>query len=390
MPRRYCWSLLLALALLIGEGPARTASYPYGAGSCDLPNHGTSAEVTTQITAPAQAVAGDIVTVVLEGEEFKGFLLHVAASDCTVGVDCPSFDSLPAGTQKKEDCSSYDDSVTHSDSDAKTSVVFSVALPRSGTVELSGVVVTDQTSYHELVRVTIEVLAETVQCMSGTSDDDSDPATPCVQCDIGTYGAGGSAPCEVCAAGSADDDSDPATPCVQCNIGTYGEGGPAPCVVCAAGTADTDNLPSTLCELCGAGTYAAEGSTVCEDCPDGTTDEDSDASTPCSVADPHLAGAQDCMFTLFMEDLSDGNLDLSVSAQRAACLAFLHSGHPDSIVVQASCGAPTAESCAFMQLLRFIETIDSGAIPIEGEALVEDCLAVSRAMRALGCDDATP
>eukprot|EP01043_Picozoa_sp_COSAG02_P077235 COSAG02_NODE_16800_length_1054_cov_1.990576_1_plen_312_part_10 len=257
MPRR-CWSLLLALALLIVEGPAMTASYSDGAGSCNLPGHGSSAEITTQITAPAQAAAGDIVTVVLEGAPFKGFLLHVAASDCTVGVDCPRFDSLPAGTRPKDGCSSYDDSVTHSDSNDKTSVEFLVALPQSGTVELSGVVVTDQTAYHELVQVTIDVHAETVECMAGTADDDSDPATPCVQCDIGTFGEGGSAACEVCVAGTADDDSDPAT----------------------------------ICALCGAGTYAAEGSTVCEACPSGTTDDDSDASTPCSTV--HVADAQDC------------------------------------------------------------------------------------------------
>eukprot|EP01043_Picozoa_sp_COSAG02_P051171 COSAG02_NODE_5354_length_4404_cov_2.321487_1_plen_95_part_00 len=92
----------------------------------------------------------------------------------------------------------------------------------------------------------------------------------------------------------------------------------------------------------------------------------------------------------FMEDLSDGNLDPSVSSQRAACLALLHTGQPDNFVVKASCGAPTAESCAFMQLLSFVETMDAGSIPIEGEALVEDCLAVSRAMQSLVCDDATP
>eukprot|EP01043_Picozoa_sp_COSAG02_P075181 COSAG02_NODE_15386_length_1175_cov_1.350372_1_plen_155_part_00 len=149
-----------------------------------MPGHGSSAEITTQITAPAEAAVGDFITVVLEGTAFKGFLLHVAAPDCTVAVDCPSFDSLPAGTQRKEDCSGYDDSATHSDSQAKTSVVFTVALPRSGTVELSGVVVTERSAYHELVPVTIEVLAETVECTAGTTDEDSDPATLCVQCGV--------------------------------------------------------------------------------------------------------------------------------------------------------------------------------------------------------------
>ncbi len=56
-------------------------------------------------------------------------------------------------------------------------------------------------------------------CEVGTWDDDGDDATACVDCDPGTFCAGGDAAPEACGGDTADHDGDAATPCRDCDEG---------------------------------------------------------------------------------------------------------------------------------------------------------------------------
>ena len=100
-------------------------------------------------------------------------------------------------------------------------------------------------------------------CALGQVDVDSDPSTPCIDCrtgmfsDVsgathcddcpaGSHSAAGSSTfssCTDCALGQADVDSDPASPCTICRVGTYSDdGGATQCVACAA---NTSSLPGS-------------------------------------------------------------------------------------------------------------------------------------------------
>ena len=77
-----------------------------------------------------------------------------------------------------------------------------------------------------------------------------------------------------CEPGSTDDDDDLTTPCVECSAGFY------------AGTGHVG-----VCDSCPAGKYADAASTECTECAaEGLVDDDEDPSTPCSAAAPMNCG----------------------------------------------------------------------------------------------------
>ena len=140
------------------------------------------------------------------------------------------------------------------------------------------------------------------KCAAGTTDHDSDPATPCANCTRGTYTdwpgntgkcrnvtkcAAGTevsrAPtpardvaCTACAAGTTDHDSDPATPCARCSQNTTYTDTPANTGECK---------PVQACPI---GTEVSRAPTLttnanCTACPEGTADHDADPATPCAT-----------------------------------------------------------------------------------------------------------
>ncbi|EGD78969.1 hypothetical protein PTSG_11806 [Salpingoeca rosetta] len=102
------------------------------------------------------------------------------------------------------------------------------------------------------------------------------------QCDVGEEEAvaptaTSNRQCQNCTAGTTDDDANGATPCVQCPAGTFvpeGRTGDCSAYRCAPGTVDADQLPSTACTPCSSGVSFAptSGLTACvavSDCPAG-------------------------------------------------------------------------------------------------------------------------
>ncbi|EGD79525.1 hypothetical protein PTSG_10095 [Salpingoeca rosetta] len=102
------------------------------------------------------------------------------------------------------------------------------------------------------------------------------------QCDVGEEEAvaptaTSNRQCQNCTAGTTDDDANGATPCVQCPAGTFvpeGRTGDCSAYRCAPGTVDADQLPSTPCTPCSSGVSFAptSGLTACvavSDCPAG-------------------------------------------------------------------------------------------------------------------------
>eukprot|EP00727_Mastigamoeba_balamuthi_P002219 m51a1_g11995 putative receptor-type protein tyrosine kinase (526) ;mRNA; r:1172-4532 len=153
-------------------------------------------------------------------------------------------------------------------------------------------------------------------CQEGSTDHDSDPATPCVACGPGHFFAaptGNAGPCSghACGAGWTDDDSNATTPCVQCGAGAYapaGSWGTCATLGCAAGTVDADSDAGTACaevcslagtaELCNA-TATAQGCVWCHAvcaplaprctpaCPAGSTAAPGlDPAAPCAPCGP--------------------------------------------------------------------------------------------------------
>lgn len=95
------------------------------------------------------------------------------------------------------------------------------------------------------------------QCLPGTTDDDSNPANPCVACGAGHYipNRTSTGPCSgyECAVGTYDDDGDAATACVSCpaEATTYQSKsvGAASCF-CTAGFFDDDRSADVFCRAC--------------------------------------------------------------------------------------------------------------------------------------------
>ncbi|EDQ89405.1 uncharacterized protein MONBRDRAFT_25536 [Monosiga brevicollis MX1] len=91
--------------------------------------------------------------------------------------------------------------------------------------------------------------------------------------------------CELCVAGSIDDDHDPHTACVTCEVGTaQTEVGAFECTACPAGWADLDADPSTPCEPCEAQVsyQPLKGQVRClavVDCPPGARESEAPSVT---------------------------------------------------------------------------------------------------------------
>lgn len=113
-------------------------------------------------------------------------------------------------------------------------------------------------------------------CLAGTVDDDSNPRTPCVQCDAGQFASAASTVCRSCNSGEVDADADPATPCTSCPAGKHT---PAYSMVNAVAHS---NVAYTACIPCQMGRYSFEEANRCIDCLPGLADTDLDPSTPCA------------------------------------------------------------------------------------------------------------
>jgi hypothetical protein len=141
-----------------------------------------------------------------------------------------------------------------------------------------------------------------IQCGQGSTDDDGDTSTPCATCVAGFAAAAGHfGPCEAClagryastaaadctncTAGSTDNDYDPATTCIQCLAGFYAEEGHSgECTSCPSGrfAPTAGGTALSVCEQCQSGQYSSSGSSSCAFCSSGRADEDLDGSTECT------------------------------------------------------------------------------------------------------------
>jgi hypothetical protein len=131
-------------------------------------------------------------------------------------------------------------------------------------------------------------IAACINCSAGTSDHDSDAATPCRDCAAGTYNdMPAVVTCSICPAGTySAAAANTFAACINCSIGTSDHDSDAatPCQDCAAGT--YNDMPAAVtCSICPAGTYSAAVASItiaaCINCSAGTSDHDSDAATPC-------------------------------------------------------------------------------------------------------------
>eukprot|EP00727_Mastigamoeba_balamuthi_P004445 m51a1_g14 putative pas domain-containing protein tyrosine kinase (1101) ;mRNA; f:72168-80630 len=125
-------------------------------------------------------------------------------------------------------------------------------------------------------------------CPAGTTGIGFNATTPCAPCGPGTYvpsGSVGDCSAFVCPAGFTDNDSDAATPCTRCGTGSYvGPNTAGVCTPCPAGLTDDDRNSSTECVRCGAGAFVPQGSSgpcALLGCGWGVWDNDSDPATPC-------------------------------------------------------------------------------------------------------------
>lgn len=160
-----------------------------------------------------------------------------------------------------------------------------------------------------------------MDCSPGQADTDSDPATPCIQCQIGEEAIpdAGQQRLTLCASCSLSDpqydhDNDPSTPCI-CPAGMMGDavdanGNPGQCIDCsernAVGTA-TDSISSggvDDCTSCAEGSVAISESgnlsrpTICMECAQGLYDHDGLSSTACVMCRAGqyaVAGQTECI-----------------------------------------------------------------------------------------------
>ena len=127
-------------------------------------------------------------------------------------------------------------------------------------------------------------------CPAGTVDNDTDPATPCTDCQPGGYTMPCSTVCGPCHEGRADLDNDPSTPCDDCVAGMFSID-TGHCVLCDAGKTDHDSDSATACVDCPEGSFSDRGEYTCHECEPGRYDDDAgdvelSAATPCEACDP--------------------------------------------------------------------------------------------------------
>jgi hypothetical protein len=128
----------------------------------------------------------------------------------------------------------------------------------------------------------------------------------CDDCDAGQYSGAASVSCTDCVAGTVDDDSDPATVCTNCAAGKITSSAKqTSCADIAAGkkckallSGNTITAESTGCkeeEACGAGDYSLAGNNECEQIPGGkkcstTSATECPAVVDCGAGQFSLAG----------------------------------------------------------------------------------------------------
>ena len=172
---------------------------------------------------------------------------------------------------------------------------------------------------------------ECSNCTAGTTDHDLQPSTPCTTCLPGLYAAGGHAgECDSCPAGRFNPSSggESLDACEHCsNPGSFSSAGSSACSFCSSGTADEDSDPSTACVPCPSGTFAGCGETQCNECEAGQVDSDSSPATPCT----------ECLVGQYWERPSVyAATGLPVIGDAPACDA---GGHPGGAGYMQSCEA---------------------------------------------------
>lgn len=102
-------------------------------------------------------------------------------------------------------------------------------------------------------------------CPAGTVDSTGDEDDqPCNLCPAGHFAPQKAVDCAACLLGSTDDDTNSATPCVTCTSGGFvpkGSSGPCDAFACPAGTTDLDSDPSTECVPCAEGSFSPSSRT---------------------------------------------------------------------------------------------------------------------------------
>jgi hypothetical protein len=111
-----------------------------------------------------------------------------------------------------------------------------------------------------------------IPCLAGTTDRDSNAATPCEDCGSGTYSNATNQTAE----------------CISCDPGRTANGSTtatteaAACTLCLPGWFDGDASRTTECVICGGGKHAEVGASSCTDCVSGKSDADASPDTPCT------------------------------------------------------------------------------------------------------------
>ena len=149
--------------------------------------------------------------------------------------------------------------------DRITGSITGTPINRAGNFSFS-VVATETTTGATAVVGSHFIIVTGFECEAGTTDNDSNAATPCVSCSAGQYTPANSVGiCSdfVCAVGFTDNDGNATTTCVQCTAGQYspeGSFGACDILQCGAGETDHDASPSTPCTPCfGSGLYVPPG-----------------------------------------------------------------------------------------------------------------------------------
>jgi hypothetical protein len=88
---------------------------------------------------------------------------------------------------------------------------------------------------------------------------------------VGRFAPAASTACARCEPGLADTDSNPATECEPCRVGTHAPALATSCAQCPLGHVDQDRDPATPCFACAPGSFAdvSQGKHSCEACTPG-------------------------------------------------------------------------------------------------------------------------
>ena len=275
-----------------------------GAKRCDLPTHACLVPLAIDCEADTDCdgvMVCDAKTV--DGVQMKVCTVPPAVlpqpdycDDCTRGYFCDREDTRHCLTCPQ---GKYDH-----DNEAGTAC----RACAEGTYAAEGSYDIDECSYEQVAdpetecHVYGEAISGCTLCSPGMYDHDQRPATPCLQCAVGTQSGVGAFQCTSCDP-HAFTELDHETGCERCPIGKELEAvawqvhadhsGMAngindgedttrnECVDCPAGKADLDRNASSLCAQCDPGRYAGGGAIDCAPCAEGMYDHDAAPVTPC-------------------------------------------------------------------------------------------------------------